>query len=127
MLPDGVAVTIASLRPLRRRGTRIAIDDTGSGYSSLAHILKLAPDFIKLDRELTTGIDVDPVRRASRRLLSPSRPTRGLRVPVLVVTGLGRSTAAECRYRSFEGHRRIPWWASCCWSARTLVSAERCT
>ena len=51
---------IACLRTLRRSGARIAIDDTGSGYSSLAHILKLAPDFIKLDRELTSGIDLDP-------------------------------------------------------------------
>jgi EAL domain-containing protein (putative c-di-GMP-specific phosphodiesterase class I) len=55
---------IAALRVLRQAGTRIAIDDTGSGYSSLGHILKLAPDFIKLDRDLVSGIDVDPVRRA---------------------------------------------------------------
>jgi EAL domain-containing protein (putative c-di-GMP-specific phosphodiesterase class I) len=55
---------IAALRVLRRAGTRIAIDDTGSGYSSLGHILKLAPDFIKLDRDLVSGVDVDPVRRA---------------------------------------------------------------
>lgn len=55
---------VASLRSLRRSGLRVAIDDTGSGYSSLAHILKIAPDFIKLDRELTSGIDLDPVRRA---------------------------------------------------------------
>lgn len=55
---------VACLRSLRRSGLRVAIDDTGSGYSSLAHILKIAPDYIKLDRELTSGIDVDPVRRA---------------------------------------------------------------
>lgn len=55
---------IAALRRLRRAGTRVAIDDTGSGYSSLGHILKLAPDFIKLDRDLVSGVDVDPVRRA---------------------------------------------------------------
>jgi EAL domain-containing protein (putative c-di-GMP-specific phosphodiesterase class I) len=53
-----------ALRALRRRGVRIAVDDAGSGYSSLSHILKLAPDFIKLDRELISGIDLDPVRRA---------------------------------------------------------------
>lgn len=61
---DDYAALITSLRALRRLGLRVAIDDTGSGYSSLAHILKLAPDFIKLDRELTSGIDFDPVRRA---------------------------------------------------------------
>jgi EAL domain-containing protein (putative c-di-GMP-specific phosphodiesterase class I) len=55
---------IEALAPARRRGIRLAIDDTGSGYSSLAHILKLAPEFIKLDCEITRGIDLDPVRRA---------------------------------------------------------------
>jgi EAL domain-containing protein (putative c-di-GMP-specific phosphodiesterase class I) len=54
----------AALIPLRKGGVRLAVDDAGSGYSSLTHILNLAPDFIKLDRELISGIDVDPVRRA---------------------------------------------------------------
>jgi EAL domain-containing protein (putative c-di-GMP-specific phosphodiesterase class I) len=45
-------------------GVRLAIDDTGAGFASFAHILKLAPDIIKLDRELTSGIDHDPVRAA---------------------------------------------------------------
>jgi len=43
-------------------GVRLAIDDTGAGFASLAHILKLVPSLIKLDRELTSGIDVDFVR-----------------------------------------------------------------
>ena len=43
---------------------RLAIDDAGAGFASLMHILKLAPDFIKLDRELVSGIDFDPVRRS---------------------------------------------------------------
>lgn len=55
---------IQAVATLREMGARLAIDDTGSGVSSLAHILKLAPDVIKLDRALTTGIDRDPVRRA---------------------------------------------------------------
>src|SRR5665213_3295268 len=54
---------IAALQALRLLGVRLAIDDTGNGYSSLSHILKLAPDFIKLDRDLVSGIDIDPVRR----------------------------------------------------------------
>jgi EAL domain-containing protein (putative c-di-GMP-specific phosphodiesterase class I) len=55
---------IATSHALRRGGLRLAIDDTGSGYSSLSHILRLAPDVIKLDRDLVSGIDMDPVRRA---------------------------------------------------------------
>ncbi len=53
-----------ALRPLRDQGARIAIDDAGAGYSSLAHILHVAPEFIKLDLSLTRHIDVDKKRRA---------------------------------------------------------------
>ena len=49
---------------LRGKGTRLAIDDTGAGISSLVHILALRPDLIKLDRSLVSGVDHDPVRRA---------------------------------------------------------------
>lgn len=49
---------------LRERGAKLAVDDTGAGSASLAHIVKLAPDIIKLDRDFTIGVDVDPVRRS---------------------------------------------------------------
>ncbi len=49
---------------LRGAGARLAIDDAGAGFASLMHIVKLAPDFIKLDRQLTSGIELDPVRRS---------------------------------------------------------------
>jgi EAL domain-containing protein (putative c-di-GMP-specific phosphodiesterase class I) len=51
-----------ALESMYAMGVRLAIDDTGAGFASLSHILKLAPNFIKLDRELTSGIDRDPVR-----------------------------------------------------------------
>jgi EAL domain-containing protein (putative c-di-GMP-specific phosphodiesterase class I) len=54
----------SALCSLRRAGARLAIDDTGAGFASLAHILKLSPEIIKLDRDLARGIDADPVRRA---------------------------------------------------------------
>ncbi|MDA8072692.1 MAG: EAL domain-containing protein [Actinomycetota bacterium] len=49
---------------LRALGAKVAIDDTGTGFASLSVVLQIAPDIIKLDRELTSGIDLDPVRRA---------------------------------------------------------------
>jgi EAL domain-containing protein (putative c-di-GMP-specific phosphodiesterase class I) len=52
------------VRELRKRGGRLAIDDVGSGFASLRHILRLDPDVIKLDVELTRGVDVDRRRRA---------------------------------------------------------------
>lgn len=53
-----------ALSELREHGTTLAVDDTGAGVASMAHIVKLAPDLIKLDRAFTTGIDIDPVRRS---------------------------------------------------------------
>ena len=64
---DAVAdyeVLIASLRELRSRGLRLAVDDMGSGYANLRHILELNPDVIKLDVALTRGIHLDTPRRA---------------------------------------------------------------
>ncbi|MDQ1737818.1 MAG: hypothetical protein QOH56_4069 [Pseudonocardiales bacterium] len=55
---------ISAVRGIRASGARLAIDDTGAGYAGFSSILKLAPDLIKLDRILTTGIDVDPARQA---------------------------------------------------------------
>ena len=49
---------------LRRRGARLAVDDTGSGFASMRHVLRLAPDIVKLDATLTHGIDSDSVMRA---------------------------------------------------------------
>lgn len=57
-------VLTATLDLVRRTGVQVAIDDTGAGVSSLSHILRLEPEFIKLDRYLVTGVDGDPARRA---------------------------------------------------------------
>ncbi|MDQ4005197.1 MAG: EAL domain-containing protein [Actinomycetota bacterium] len=53
-----------ALRGLRSAGLRIAEDDAGAGYAGLRDILQLAPDIIKLDTELTRGIETDRPRRA---------------------------------------------------------------
>lgn len=55
---------LPALDALRGRGVRIAIDDTGAGYSHLRHVLHVRPEIIKLDIGLTRGISDDPARRA---------------------------------------------------------------
>ena len=52
------------VQELRERGVRLSVDDAGSGYASLCHILRLAPEIIKLDHELSQGIDTDPARQS---------------------------------------------------------------
>lgn len=52
-----------TLPALRARGISLAVDDTGAGFASLRHILRLSPEIIKLDISLTQGLRRDPVRR----------------------------------------------------------------
>jgi EAL domain-containing protein (putative c-di-GMP-specific phosphodiesterase class I) len=59
-----------ALDGLRARGVRIAVDDAGAGFASLTRILRLMPDFIKLDVVLTRGIDTDDTRRQLASALS---------------------------------------------------------
>ena len=79
---------VHALAEVRRTGARLAIDDTGAGVSSLAHILKLSPEFIKLDRALVAGIDHDPVRRALASSLVSFAADTG---PLIVAEGIETS------------------------------------
>ncbi len=58
-----------TLEPLRARGLRLAIDDVGAGFSSLRHIVLTAPDVLKLDRSLITGVADDGVLKTLVRSL----------------------------------------------------------
>ncbi len=39
----------------RQRGAGIALDDIGSGFSSLQYLAELEPDYVKVDREISAG------------------------------------------------------------------------
>ncbi len=55
---------VRALQPLRERGLRLAVDDTGAGYASFSHVLRLRPDTIKLDRSIVAKITTDAAARA---------------------------------------------------------------
>jgi EAL domain-containing protein (putative c-di-GMP-specific phosphodiesterase class I) len=63
-LASGDPAVAEAIIALRERGARLAVDDVGSGYAGLTHVMRLAPDVIKLDRALTTGIEGDAVKAA---------------------------------------------------------------
>lgn len=86
---DYEALTAATTR-LREHGVRVAVDDTGSGFASLQHVLQLNPDIVKLDIAFVRGIDSDPARRAVARAL------------VGFVSELGSTMVAEGVERSSE-------------------------
>lgn len=46
----------------RSSGFGVALDDLGSGFSGLNLLASLRPDYIKLDRELISGVDGDPYK-----------------------------------------------------------------
>lgn len=54
----------ARLDAVRRSGARVAVDDAGSGYAGLQHILDLRPEVLKLDRSLVDGISTHAGRQA---------------------------------------------------------------
>jgi EAL domain-containing protein (putative c-di-GMP-specific phosphodiesterase class I) len=80
---DDYEALMATLAPLRERGAQLAIDDVGAGFANLRHILRLAPDIVKLDLSLTQEIARDPAREALASSL------------VGFASGVGASIAAE--------------------------------
>ncbi len=49
-----------------RLGPRVslAVDDAGSGFASLRHVVELRPQYLKLDCSLVRQVDADPTRQA---------------------------------------------------------------
>ena len=81
----------AALREFRASGGRLAVDDAGAGFASLKHILRLAPEVVKLDREVAQGIDGDRGRHALASALVSFATDIGAQV---VAEGI--ETKAEC-------------------------------
>ncbi len=54
---------LSHVKELTAMGFQIAIDDVGAGTSGLNRIMLLRPHWLKLDRELVTGVDTDRVKQ----------------------------------------------------------------
>lgn len=83
---EAVRAVIAGLGP----DVRLSVDDAGSGWASLRHVLSLRPDYVKLDRGWITEIEDDPARQA---LLLGIRQFVGLMEGTVIAEGI--ETAAE--------------------------------
>jgi DNA-binding NarL/FixJ family response regulator len=55
---------LAALAPLRERGVRLELRDVGTNVAELEQLADLAPEFLRLDRGLTDGVETDPIRHA---------------------------------------------------------------
>ena len=58
-LLDDVEAAIAQMSALRQLGVRLAVDDFGTGYASLAYLKRLPVDAVKIDRAFVDGIGTD--------------------------------------------------------------------
>jgi PAS domain S-box-containing protein len=76
---------------LRDLGVRLAIDDAGAGYASLRHIVTLAPDMIKIDRDLVADVGTDRARRA----LVSAVVMYAMEIGTITVIGEGVETVEE--------------------------------
>jgi EAL domain-containing protein (putative c-di-GMP-specific phosphodiesterase class I) len=56
--------TVRVLGDLKNLGVRLALDDFGSGYSSLSYLARLSLDIVKIDRGFIANIGHDPTNRA---------------------------------------------------------------
>jgi EAL domain-containing protein (putative c-di-GMP-specific phosphodiesterase class I) len=80
---EGLTFFHENIRQLRQMGFRIAVDDTGAGYSSLHTISELLPDIIKIDRSVIQGIDTNRVKESM---------VKGL---ILIAKEIGSTVVAE--------------------------------
>jgi PAS domain S-box-containing protein len=77
---------IEDLTVLRQLGVRIAVDDFGTGWSSLAYLVGMPVDVLKMDQYFLANVEHDPARRAMCRAVLQLGASLGLPVVVEGVT-----------------------------------------
>ncbi|MCR5725170.1 MAG: bifunctional diguanylate cyclase/phosphodiesterase [Treponema sp.] len=56
-LADSMEITIANILNLRNVGVKVALDDFGTGYTSIAQLMKLPINLLKIDKSLIDDIE----------------------------------------------------------------------
>jgi diguanylate cyclase (GGDEF)-like protein/PAS domain S-box-containing protein len=93
------------LESLRAAGYRVAIDDFGSGHSSLSRIAQLPVDVLKIDRSLIAGICDSPREEAIvRAILATAEALDAVVVAEGIETEGQRSALRALGVRSGQGY-----------------------
>ncbi|MCW2682663.1 MAG: hypothetical protein JWP33_576 [Blastococcus sp.] len=106
---------IEDLTVLRQLGVRIAVDDFGTGWSSLAYLVGMPVDVLKMDQYFLANVEHDPARRAMCRAVLQLGSSLGL--PVIVE---GVKNPAVLALLKDMGHRYLQGYVF----ARPLEAAQ---
>ncbi|SOE00345.1 putative bifunctional diguanylate cyclase/phosphodiesterase [Blastococcus haudaquaticus] len=106
---------IEDLTALRRLGVRVAVDDFGTGWSSLAYLVGMPIDVLKMDQYFLSNVEHDPARRAMCRAVLQLGSS--LDLPVIVE---GVTNAAVLTLLRDMGHRYLQGYVF----ARPLEAAQ---
>ena len=88
----------ATLRELAALGVRVALDDVGTGYSSMAQLERFAIHWLKIDRSFVTGLPEHGENRAIVRAILAMARALGLEV-----VAEGVEEADQARFLADEG------------------------
>lgn len=77
---DDPEMAIAELQKIHNLGVRIAMDDFGTGFSSLSYLNMLPIDTIKIDQSFVKDIGIDPKDEAIVKAIIGLAHTLGLKV-----------------------------------------------
>jgi EAL domain-containing protein (putative c-di-GMP-specific phosphodiesterase class I) len=86
----------AGVRALQELGVRLALDDFGSGYSSLSLLQELPVDILKIDRSFVDGIEATGRRTALLQAIVEIARALGL---TIVAEGVGNARQAAALRR----------------------------
>lgn len=81
------------MREYQTAGAKVALDDLGSGNSSVLHLAELRPDFVKLDQGLVRGSHSDNVRTVFLRAIAEAAHELNIQV-----VAEGVETAEDLRH-----------------------------
>ena len=98
MLMEDVSDVRAALVRLKALGVRIAVDDFGTGYTSLAHLKDLPLDRLKIDRSFVRDLPGDRGSAAIARAIIQMGQSLGLQV-----VAEGVETAAQRDWALVQG------------------------
>ncbi|NKF50366.1 EAL domain-containing protein [Shewanella sp. WXL01] len=61
---------VSSIHKICNEGLKVSIDDFGSGYTSFDNLTKLPLNVIKIDKEITKGVDTDNVKQKMLKMFT---------------------------------------------------------